>query len=54
MSRKHALIFSGLATVVFTVIIELIDPSHVSSGPTILAFEFAGSSSRATQIMVEW
>jgi hypothetical protein len=54
MSRKHVLILLGVATVAFTVIIELIDPSRVSSGPTILAFEFAGSTSRAAQIMAEW
>jgi hypothetical protein len=54
MNRKHALILLGIATVAFTVILELIDPSHVSSGPTILAFEFAGSSSHAAQIMAEW
>lgn len=52
--RKHALILLGIATVAFTVILELIDPSRVSSGPTILAFEFAGSSSRAAQITAEW
>lgn len=54
MNRKHALILLGIATVAFTVILELIDPSHVSSGPMILAFEFAGGSSRAAQIMAEW
>jgi hypothetical protein len=32
----------------------VIDPSHVSHGPTILDFEFAGSSARAAQIMAEW
>jgi hypothetical protein len=54
MNRKQALILAGMATVAFTVILELIDPSHVSSGPTIFAFEFAGSSSRAAQIVAEW
>lgn len=44
----------GVATVAFTVILEVIDPSHVSHGPTILAFEFAGSRARAAQIMAEW
>lgn len=52
--RKHALILLGIATVAFTVTLELIDPSHVSHGPTILAFEFAGSRSRAAQIVGEW
>jgi hypothetical protein len=52
--RKHALVLLGIATVAFTVIIEVVDPSHVSRGPTILAFEFAGSHHRATQIIAEW
>jgi hypothetical protein len=54
MNRKHALILLGIATVAFTVILELIDPSHVSHGPTILDFEFAGSQWRAAQIVAEW
>jgi hypothetical protein len=52
--RKPALIVLGMATVAFTVLLELIDPSHVSNGPTILAFEFARTPSRAAQIMAEW
>jgi len=55
--RKRTLIVLGVATVGFTVILELIDPSHVSHvshGPTILDFEFAGSRSRAAQIKAEW
>ena len=52
--RKRVLILLGIATVAFTVILELIDPSHVSHGPTILAFEFAGSRARAMQIIAEW
>jgi hypothetical protein len=36
------------------VILELIDPSHVSHGPAILDFEFAGSRSHAAQIVSEW
>jgi hypothetical protein len=52
--RKRALILLGIATVAFTVVLELIDPSHVSHGPTILDFEFAGSRSRAAQIKAEW
>lgn len=54
LDRKHALVVLGIATVAFTVILELIDPSHVSHGPTILDFEFAGSHSRAAQIVAEW
>jgi hypothetical protein len=52
--RKQALILFGIATVAFTVILEVIDPSHVSHGPTILHFEFAGGRSRAAQIVAEW
>jgi hypothetical protein len=54
LNRKHALILLGIATVAFTVILEIIDPSHVSHGPTILNFEFAGSRSHAAQIVSEW
>jgi hypothetical protein len=54
MTRKHTLILLGIATVAFTVILELLDPSHVSNGPTILAFEFAGSRSHAARIIAEW
>jgi len=54
LHRKRALILLGIATVAFTVILELVDPSHVSHGPTILDFEFAVTRSRAAQIMAEW
>jgi hypothetical protein len=52
--RKSALVVLGVATLAFTVLLELIDPSRVSSGPGIIAFEFAGTHSRAAQIMAEW
>lgn len=48
------MILLGVATVAFTVILEVIDPSHVSHGPTILGFEFAGSRVRAARMMAEW
>lgn len=54
LRRRQVLIVLGIATVAFTVVLELLDPSHVSSGSTILAFEFAGSSARAAQIVAEW
>lgn len=38
----------------FTTILALADPSQVSHGPGIIAFEFAGSRARAAQIMGEW
>lgn len=53
-SRKHALILFGFGTLAFTVILEVIDPSHGSHGPTIFDFEFAGSHARAAQIVSEW
>ena len=52
--RNRALILLGIATVAFTVILEAIDPSHVSHGPAILDFEFAATHARATQIVAEW
>lgn len=52
--RKRVLILLGIATVAFTVILEAIDPSHASHGPTILSFEFAGNHARAAQIIAEW
>jgi hypothetical protein len=52
--RKSVLILLGVATVAFTVVLEVIDPSHVSHGPTILDFEFAGSRARAALIVAEW
>jgi hypothetical protein len=54
LRRKHALILLGILTVALTVTLEAIDPSHVSHGPSILAFEFAGSRARAMQIVAEW
>lgn len=53
-SRKQALVVLGILTVALTVILELIDPSHISHGPSIIAFEFAASKSRAAQIVAEW
>ncbi len=55
LDRKRALVLLGIATVAFTVILDaVLDPSRVSHGPTILAFEFAGSQARAAQITAEW
>jgi hypothetical protein len=55
MTRKQALIVFGAATVAFTVILELVDPSRQGAGtPSILDFEFAASHARAAQIISEW
>ncbi|MGN6665171.1 MAG: hypothetical protein ACTHK6_13355 [Solirubrobacterales bacterium] len=55
MPRKRALGLLGAATLGFTVVLYLLDP-HVQGhgGASISEFEFAGSSSRAAQIMAEW
>ena len=55
MNRKHALVALGAATVGFTIVLYLLDPhTQGAGGPEIVAFEFAGSRSRAAQIMLEW
>jgi hypothetical protein len=55
ITRKQALIVFGVATIAFTVILELVDPSRQVAGtPSILDFEFAASHARAAQIMSEW
>jgi hypothetical protein len=39
----------------FNIVMYLVDPSMQGTrGPAIIAFEFAGSKTRATQIMAEW
>lgn len=54
--RKAALVVSGVATVLFTVVPYLVIEKrlHATGGPGVLAFEFAGSRARAAQIMTEW
>jgi hypothetical protein len=55
MNRKRALVALGAATVGFTVALYLLDPhTQGYGGASISDFEFAGSSSRAAQIMAEW
>ena len=53
-NRKRALYLLGAATLGFTVLLYLLDPHTQGNGPEIVAFEFAGSRSRAAQIMAEW
>jgi hypothetical protein len=55
INRKRALAVLGAATVGFTVALYLLDP-HVQGfgGTGISGFEFAGSRSRAAQVMAEW
>jgi hypothetical protein len=53
--RKRALVVLGAATVGFTIALYLLDPHVQGHGATgIGGFEFAGSRSRAAQIMAEW
>lgn len=55
MNRKRALVVFGAATVGLTIALYLLDPKVQGFGETgIGGFEFAGSSSRAAQIMAEW
>jgi hypothetical protein len=52
--RKRALVVLGVATLGFTIALYLLDPQTQGYGASISDFEFAGSSSRAAQIMAEW
>lgn len=55
MNRKRALVVLGAAAVGFTIALYLLDPKVQGFGGTgIGGFEFAGSRSRAAQIMAEW
>lgn len=54
MTRKRALVVLGAATVAFTVALYLLDPHTQGYGASISEFEFAGSNSRAAQIMAAW
>jgi hypothetical protein len=54
MTRKRALVVLGGATLGFTIALYLLDPQVQGYGASISDLEFAGSSSRAGQIMAEW
>lgn len=55
MSRKRWMIVLGTATVVLTVVGVLLEqPMEHAGGPSILAFEFAATKARASQILAEW
>jgi hypothetical protein len=55
LSRKQLLIASGIATVLFDVVLLVIDQQlEATGGPSILGLEFAGSQHRAIEIMAEW
>jgi hypothetical protein len=54
-NRKQWLVLLGIATVVLTVVGVLLErPMEHAGGPDILAFEFAATKARASQILAEW
>jgi hypothetical protein len=53
-NRKRALVALGAATLGFTIALYLLDPHTQGAGASISEFEFAGSRSRAAQIVAEW
>jgi hypothetical protein len=54
-SRKRLLIAFGIATLVFDIVLVVIDQRlKATGGPSILGLEFAGSGQRAVEIMAEW
>jgi hypothetical protein len=55
LTRKRALVVLGAATLGFTVGLYLLDPNMEGYGEASISdFEFAGSRSRAAQIMAGW
>jgi hypothetical protein len=54
-NRRRALLFAGVATVLFYVALILIDRSlQDTGGPSIVGLEFAGSLGRVEEIAAEW
>jgi hypothetical protein len=55
LTRKRALIASGVATLVIGAVLEVLDVRMMDTGgPGIVGFEFAGSSHRAAEILADW
>lgn len=55
LSRKQMLISTGSAMAVLYIVLLILDRKmQDAGGPSILAFEFAGSEQQAAQIMAEW
>ena len=53
--RRRALIALGAAVVAFDLALVLLDRKmQASGGPSILGFEFAGSTQRSTEILTQW
>jgi hypothetical protein len=54
LTRRLALGVFGAATLGFTIALYLLDPHVRGTGASISEFEFAGSSSRAAEIVAAW
>jgi hypothetical protein len=55
VSRRRALIATGVAGVILAVVLLAVDPSaRDSSYPNIVEFEFAGSEEEAAEIIADW
>ena len=55
MTRRRALILTGIATVLTGAVLLAIDPSARDSDyPNIVEFEFAGSEDGAAEILADW
>jgi hypothetical protein len=55
LTRKRALIASGVAALVIGVVLAVLDGRMMDAGgPGIVGFEFAGSADRAAEILADW
>jgi hypothetical protein len=55
LTRKRALIISGVATLVIGGVLEVLDVRMMDAGgPGIVGFEFAGTADRAAEILADW
>lgn len=55
LSRKQMLVVLGIATVIFDIVLVVIDQRLTATGgPSILGLEFAGSQDRVSEIASEW
>ncbi len=55
MTRRRALRISGIATAILFVVLAIVDEAiKASGGPGIIAFELAGTTARAAEILGHW
>ena len=55
MTRRRALRTTGIATAILFVVLAIVDEAiKASGGPGIVAFELAGTTERATEILGHW